>query len=275
MRCAVLGDPIAHSLSPALHGAGYRALGLDWTYQAIQVPTGSLAGFVDGLDETWRGLSLTMPLKREALGLRGVRLSRTAALAESANTMVVPDRLLDNTDVLGAVAALTERGVEVDGHEVLILGGGATAASVGLALASMGATGIRMVVRDIATAGETTRVLAKTGLDVVLGTLNDAGPAKLVVSTIPSHAQTEKLITRLRGSEAVFDVIYDPWPTPLAASCTGTLVSGLDLLVHQAALQFELFTGQPAPMAAMRVAGEAALAQRSVPQTAESGQPGE
>ncbi|CAN5320948.1 shikimate dehydrogenase [soil metagenome] len=275
MRCAVLGDPIAHTLSPALHRAGYRAVGLDWTYRAVQVPSGSLARYVDGLDDSWRGLSMTMPLKREALGLSGVRLSRTAELAEAANTLVFPDRLLDNTDVLGAVAALTERGVDVDGHEVVILGGGATAASVGLAVASMGAARIRMVVRDITTASETTRVIAKTGTDLVLGTLNDAGPARLVISTIPAHAQTEKLVTRLRGSEAVFDVIYDPWPTPLAAACTGTLVSGLDLLVHQAALQFELFTGQPAPMAAMRVAGENALAERSVPEIVESEQSGE
>ena len=112
MRCAVLGDPIAHSLSPALHRAGYAAVGLDWTYEAHPVAAGQLAGFVRGLDASWRGLSLTMPLKREAADLASA-VSPVARVAGAVNTLLLVDGALhgDNTDVPGAVAALRASGV--------------------------------------------------------------------------------------------------------------------------------------------------------------------
>ena len=93
MRCAVLGDPIAHSLSPALHRAGYAAVGLDWTYDAHRVAAGGLSEFVRGLDASWRGLSLTMPLKREALELAS-EASPIARLAGAANTLLLVDGAL-------------------------------------------------------------------------------------------------------------------------------------------------------------------------------------
>ena len=110
MRCAVLGDPIAHSLSPALHQACYAAVGLDWTYEAHRVAAGELAGFVRGLDASWRGLSLTMPLKREAADLASA-VSPVAEDAGAVNTLLLLDGALhgDNTDVPGAVAALRAR----------------------------------------------------------------------------------------------------------------------------------------------------------------------
>ncbi|MCW2795672.1 MAG: shikimate dehydrogenase, partial [Nocardioides sp.] len=129
MKCAVLGDPVAHSLSPVLHRAGYAALGLDWEYDARRVPSGGLPGFLETLDESWRGLSLTMPLKREAMPLAD-NVSERAALVGAANTLVLDDGAVhaDNTDLPGAVAALRERyaGAVTGGT---VLGGGATAAS--------------------------------------------------------------------------------------------------------------------------------------------------
>ena len=263
MHCAVLGDPIAHSLSPVLHRAGYAATGLDWEYDAHRVPAGGLAGFVAGLGADWRGLSLTMPLKREALAL-GHEVGHWGRLAGAANTLVRDDGhwSADNTDVPGAVAALREK---VPGRLVTatVLGGGATAASTALALCELGVGSLTLLVRSPARAAETLAAIdAQPSRPAVrIGAL-DSGEVvgDVVVSTVPAGAQTPDLVERCAGVPVVFDVLYDPWPTPLAAASGGrVLVGGLDLLVHQAALQFEMFTGRSAPLAAMRAAGEAAL----------------
>jgi shikimate dehydrogenase len=267
MRCAVLGDPIAHSLSPTLHRAGYAALGLDWEYDAVRVPEDGFTDFVRGLDAGWRGLSLTMPLKRKALGLAGSVTSR-AALAGAANTLVLDDGvvvLADNTDLPGAAAAVRER---YDGpvRTATVLGGGATAASTGLALVDLGATSVRLLVRTPERAAEAAAAIAAhpSGPDVEVGSLvDDAVTGDVVVSTVPASAQDADLVARCADVPVVFEVIYDPWPTPLAAAAGGrVLVGGLDLLVHQAVLQFELFTGLAGPLDAMRTAGEEALAVR-------------
>lgn len=258
MRCAVLGDPIAHSLSPVLHRAGYAAVGLDWTYEAHRVDEASLAGFVDGCDDSWRGLSLTMPLKRAALPL-ATSISDRARAAGAANTLVLAEgeRRADNTDIPGAVAAIGER---YDGplDSATILGGGATATSLGIALLELGVTHIDLLVRSAGRATETFEVLRShpSGAQVRVGDLDcDPVTGDLVASTIPATAQDHDLVRRCAGADVIFEALYDPWPTPLAASADGrVLVGGLDLLVHQAALQFEQFTGQAAPLAAMRAA---------------------
>ena len=274
----MLGDPIAHSLSPVLHRAGYAALGLDWSYDAHRVPTGRLAAFLDGLDEEWRGLSLTMPLKREALVLAD-RLTDRARVAGAVNTLVLDgtERVGDNTDLPGAAAAIRER-TSMPLASAVILGGGATASSIGLALLDLGVTSVRVAVRDESRATETVSVLRAhpaapdISVESVLGRQWSGGPdlgadsstVDVVVSTIPADAQTPDLVDRWRDVPVVFEALYDPWPTPLAASAAGrVLVGGLDLLVHQAALQFELFTGLAAPLAAMREAGERALVQQN------------
>jgi shikimate dehydrogenase len=268
MRCAVLGDPVSHSLSPVLHRAGYAAHGLAWEYDTQLVASGELGEFLAGLDDSWRGLSLTMPLKREAMTLAD-RVSDTARAARAANTLVLVEGEVhgDNTDVPGAAAAVRER---FDGPigTVTILGGGATAAATGLALAGLGARSFRLLVRSPERAAETASVIAAhgSGPNVEVGSLaDDPAAGDLVVSTIPAAAQDEELIARCADVPVVFEVVYDAWPTPLAASAADrVLVSGLDLLVHQAALQFFEFTGLVAPLAAMRVAGETALAARQV-----------
>ena len=266
MRCAVLGDPIAHSLSPVLHRAGYAAAGLDWEYDAVRVPEDDFTDFVRGLDAGWRGLSLTMPLKRRALGLAGSVTAR-AALAGAANTLVLDGGavvLADNTDLPGAAAAVRER-YAGPVRTATVLGGGATAASTGLAMCELGATSVRLLVRAPERAAEAAAAIAAhpSGPDVDVGSLAEVDVVgDVVVSTVPAAAQDADLVARCAGAPVVFEVVYDPWPTPLAAAATGILVSGLDLLVHQAVLQFELFTGLPGPLEAMRAAGVEALAAR-------------
>lgn len=260
MRCAVIGDPIDHSLSPVLHRAGYAALGLAWEYDAHLVPAGGLAQFIAECDETWRGLSLTMPLKREALAV-ATSLSSRAQLAGAANTLVLTEDGVfgDNTDIPGAAAAVRER---YDGavESVTVLGGGATATSTALAACDLGARSVTLLVRSPDRAAATVAaVSAHPGRpEVMVGSLaGDAPVGDVLVSTIPADAQTGDLVARCAGVPVVFEVLYHPWPTPLAAAAEAsgrTLVTGLDLLVHQAALQFDLFTGLEAPLDAMRAA---------------------
>lgn len=279
--CGVLGDPVAHSLSPVLHRAGYAALGLDWEYDVHRVGAGTLRGFLEGLPERWRGLSLTMPLKREAVALLDT-VSEQVRRAGVANTVILDGaggarRLRgENTDVPGAVAAVRER-TGVEPTTVTVLGGGATATSTALALCDLGARTVRLLVRSAERAEETARAVRRhpSAPEVVVDDLaGGAVGGEVVVSTVPAAAQEPALVARCADVPVVFEVVYDPWPTPLAAAALASgrvLVSGLDLLIHQAALQFALFTGEPAPLAAMRRAGEEALVARSATAGASDG----
>jgi shikimate dehydrogenase len=268
-RCAVLGSPIGHSLSPVLHRAAYVELGLDWTYDAVEVDGPGLAGFLTGLDDQWRGLSLTMPLKRAVMPLLD-EADAWAQVSGAANTVVLEEgRLLGhNTDVPGAVRALTEAGVRDLTHAV-VLGAGATAASVLLALSELGCQDAQLLARNPARAVETLAALDRHGRGpgIHVGLLTDPlRVADIVVSTIPARAQAPELVAAAVSARVVFDVLYDPWPTPLAAAAEAAgcvVVGGLDLLVHQAALQVRLMTGCEAPVAAMRAAGERALTARA------------
>lgn len=272
-RCAVLGSPIAHSLSPVLHRAAYAELGLDWEYDAREVREDELPAFLDGLDETWRGLSLTMPLKRAVVPLLD-ELTDRAAQAGAANTVILDGgrRTGHNTDIPGAAAAIRER-TDAALSKAVIVGGGATAASVLLALADLGCTSVRVVVRDPSRVQETLEAAGRHPARpmVEILTFREAAEAveslrpAVMVSTIPAEAQAESVLRLARTAPVVFDVVYDPWPTPLARLAVEegkTLVSGLDLLVHQAALQVTLMTGEQAPLEAMRSAGEHALRSR-------------
>jgi len=272
MRCAVLGSPIEHSLSPALHRAAYAEFGLDWRYDAVEVGEADLARFVAALDADWRGLSLTMPLKRAVIEL----LDSADPLVEAtgvANTVVVNQGALAgfNTDIPGAARAIRERWAEPL-ESAVILGGGATAASLGWALADAGCTTISVVVRNQAHAAETVAVIGRhpAGPRLRVSDLTSwrGSESHILASTIPVAAQTSELLERAEnaGASVVFDVIYDPWPTPLSVWATQSgrsVVSGLDLLVHQAALQVELMTGRVPSIEGMRQAGLAELAARA------------
>ena len=270
MKCAVLGDPIGHSLSPALHQAAYAELEMsDWSYTSTRVQAGGLAKYVADLGgdwppSRWRGLSVTMPLKREAYELAR-SVSPRARLVGAVNTLVRSSHgwVGDNTDLPGAVAAIRERaGDGFSCSHGAVLGAGATAASTGLALAELGASRITLLARNPGAAGETIEMISRHRSKPVVSVLpldSTVDGVDAVVSTVPAKAQTPELIDRWASTPLVFDVVYDPWPSPLLTVAPGVTVSGLDLLVHQAVLQFELFTSRPAPLAAMRAAGEKAL----------------
>ncbi|GGR40091.1 shikimate dehydrogenase [Nocardioides luteus] len=270
MKCAVLGDPVAHSLSPVLHQAAYAELEMsDWSYTSTRVQAGGLASYVESLGgdwppSRWRGLSVTMPLKREAYELAR-SVSPRARLVGAVNTLVRSSHgwVGDNTDLPGAVAAIRERaGDDFSCENGVVLGAGATAASTGLALAELGVSRITLLARNPGAAGETIDMISRHRSKPVVSVLpleSVVDGADAVVSTIPAKAQTPELVDRWASTPLVFDVVYDPWPSPLLAVAPGVAVSGLDLLVHQAVLQFELFTSRPAPLAVMRAAGEKAL----------------
>jgi shikimate dehydrogenase len=270
MRCAVLGSPIAHSLSPAMHRAAYAHLDLDWTYDGVLVDGSGLEAFLDGLDQSWRGLSLTMPLKRTVVPLVDT-LDEWSRLSGVANTVVLTDgrRLGFNTDIPGAMAALDER-VDVPLRSAVVIGGGATAASVLLALTERGCTTARLLVRDPARAEETVAAVASHphAPDVAVGRIGETGSleADIVVSTVPTGAQTPELLAACATVPTVFEVVYDPWPTPIARAALDSgrrLVSGLDLLAHQAVIQLDLMTGRPVPVELVRDAGRDELARRA------------
>ncbi|WP_371581632.1 shikimate dehydrogenase [Streptomyces sp. NBC_01314] len=270
-RAAVLGSPIAHSLSPVLHRAAYAELGLaDWSYDRFEVDEESLPGFVEKLGPEWAGLSLTMPLKRAVIPLLD-EISETATSVEAVNTLVFTEdgrRVGDNTDIPGIVAALRERGIE-QVESAAILGAGATASSALAALARICTGEVVAYVRSEARAAEMRQWGER--LDVEVRTEDWAQSARglgapLVIATTPAGATDALSGAVPERPTTLFDVLYHPWPTELAARWSaygGAVVSGLDLLVHQAVLQVEQMTGcKTAPVGAMRQAGERALAER-------------
>ncbi|MFC9796354.1 shikimate dehydrogenase [Streptomyces sp. NPDC057695] len=270
-RAAVLGSPIAHSLSPVLHRAAYAALGLDdWSYDRFEVDEAGLPGFVGELDGSWAGLSLTMPLKRAVIPLLD-GITDTAASVEAVNTVVLHQdgrRTGDNTDIPGMLAALRERGVEKV-ESAAVLGAGATASSALAALARICDGPVTAYVRSEARAEEMRGWGERLGVEVRTSAWDDAAEAfafPLVVATTPAGTTNALASAVPDAVGTLFDVLYDPWPTALAAAWSdrgGKVVGGLDLLVHQAVLQVEQMTGVPrAPLAAMRAAGERALAAR-------------
>ncbi|MFF9493134.1 shikimate dehydrogenase [Streptomyces flaveolus] len=270
-RAAVLGSPIAHSLSPVLHRTAYAELGLEgWTYDRFDVDEEALPGFFDKLGTEWAGLSLTMPLKRAVIPLLD-GISETAASVDAVNTVVFTEegrRTGDNTDIPGMVAALREHGIErVD--TAAVLGAGATASSALAALARVCTGEVTVYVRSEARAAEMRGWAERLDVDVRIADwahAEQALHAPLVVATTPAGTTDALAAAVPEMPGTLFDVLYDPWPTALAARWSaygGAVVSGLDLLLHQAVLQVEQMTGRaPAPLAAMRKAGEHALADR-------------
>ncbi|MFF9361173.1 shikimate dehydrogenase [Streptomyces griseoluteus] len=268
-RAAVLGKPIAHSLSPVLHRAAYAELGLDdWSYDRFEVDEAGLAGFFEELGPEWAGLSLTMPLKRAVMPLLD-EVSETAASVDAVNTVVFTEdgrKVGDNTDIPGMVAALREHGIE-EVESAAVLGAGATASSALAALARICPGEVVVYVRSAARAAEMREWGERLDMDVRTADWADAAEAlhaPLVIATTPAGT-ADALATAVPERPAtLFDVLYDPWPTELAARWSmfgGAVVGGLDLLVHQAVLQVERMTGRtPAPLEVMRRAGERALA---------------
>lgn len=263
-RAAVLGSPISHSLSPVLHRAAYRALGLDWRYDAVEVVADRLAPFLDGLGPDWVGLSLTMPLKEVVLPLLD-SVSDLAALTRSANTVLLADgsRHGDNTDVSGIVAAIREAG-GAGFEDACIIGAGATARSAMAAAARLGATRASVVARRPDAAQGVLQVAAALGVAaraVPWAEAADALACPLVVATVPGDAGASLVGAVPPEPGVLLDVTYRPWPTSLAAAWTragAVVVPGSQMLLWQAVRQVELMTGRSAPVDAMREALAAA-----------------
>lgn len=253
-KAAVLGSPIAHSRSPQLHLAAYRALGLDgWTYDRIECTAEQLPALVSGFGPEWVGVSVTMPDKFAALQFADERTQR-AELVGSANTLVRTEAgwRADNTDIDGVTGALGEAS-----GRAAVLGSGGTAPAVVVGLAALGVQDISIVARNAEKAAALVALGTQMGVDtrwIALGT--PLAGVDIVVNTIPAGVAAEYAATVV-SCPLLLDAIYDPWPTPLAAAVEaagGRVVSGLQMLLNQAFAQVELFTGMPAPRDAMRAA---------------------
>ncbi len=272
MRAAVLGSPVGHSLSPVLHRAAYRALGLSgWTYEAIECDEARLPGLLDECGPDWAGLSLTMPLKRAVLPLLDMAEPLVVEVG-GANTVIFAAgaRHGHNTDVPGMITTVATAGLSGAGS-ALILGAGATACSSLAALRGLGGSEATVAVRNPARAEALLAAASRIGIAVRLtefGAASTAGGWHLLISTVPAGAADMYAERILRGDlvpAAVLDVVYHPWPTPLAAAAEQTgaaVISGFELLLRQAARQVELMTARTAPTAAMRRAGRAELERR-------------
>lgn len=261
-RAAVLGSPIAHSRSPQLHLAAYRALGLDWSYDRIECTADELPRLVDGFGPEWVGLSVTMPDKEAALAYADERTER-AVLVGSANTLIRTESgwRADCTDVDGVLGALRGGGV-TEISEAVVLGAGGTARPALLALTGLGARRITIVARDAGRAAGARELAARLGADPeVIGfdasdLARRCAAAGAVVSTVPYQAAAG-IAGAVAAAPVVLDALYNPWPTPLAeavAAAGHTVIGGLQMLLEQAYGQVEQFTGKPAPRAAMAAA---------------------
>ncbi|GAA4414018.1 shikimate dehydrogenase [Actinokineospora soli] len=260
-RAAVLGSPVAHSLSPVLHSAAYAALGLDWSYDRVECDEAALPGLVSSLGPEWVGLSVTMPGKRAALAVAGTSTDRARAVG-AANTLVRTESgwHADCTDIDGVTGALRANGFVLGSGDAVVLGAGGTACAALAGLVELGISGAVVVVREPARAGDAVECAARLGLplrvlrwsEVDFGAL--AETSSVLVNTAPAAA-TVGLASSLALAPHVLDVIYHPWPTPVAeavAARGASVATGLDMLLHQAFGQVEQFTGQSAPREVMR-----------------------
>lgn len=269
MRAAVLGSPIAHSQSPTLHRAAYVAAGLtDWRYDAIELQPADFPAFFTHLGSDWAGLSLTMPLK-DSVGTWVEHLDRAARLTGSINTIVFPQApgatvaqvAGHNTDVFGITQALSRAQVTHLG-QVLVLGAGATARSALVAAQRLGAEQFYVAARSPAKIEQLqVKLPAIEVRPLVLPADQPAfsalpAPMDAVICTLPAHAadQWAGSLSQTRGisaDTALLDVAYHPWPSVLASSWPGPVISGAVMLLWQAVAQVKLMTGVEADHARM------------------------
>jgi len=257
-RCAVIGSPISHSLSPALHQAGYEWLGLDWVYERHEVTPDTLNGFIAGLGDEWRGLSVTMPCKKAIVHL-GIPDEVVTALGVG-NTVIFDGHPQDrtttrihNSDVSGVRTVL---GGMDPCSEVLVYGNGATARSCVYALSGLGVPRVQVKARNQDATHDLAADAARWGIEVV-----PPGPrADVLVSTVPADVAAD---WGIGSASEVFDVLYDPWPTPLVTQARAaglTTATGLDLLAAQAVGQMELMTGSHVDFSVLRSAADQSMA---------------
>lgn len=268
-KAAVLGSPVGHSRSPDLHRAAYAALGLDgWTYEAIETTADQVAARMAEAGEDWAGFSVTMPGKLAALEAAD-EVTERARVIGSANTLVrLPGGRwrADCTDVDGMTGALVEVGVPADARRGVLVGAGGTALPTVAALADWGIRDLVVVARSPERAASVLSLAAELGIAATVVGFADSqelaeavAQADVVVSTVPADA-TAGITASVRAARRLVDVIYAPWPTPLATAVEesgGTVVGGLTMLLNQAYSQVEQFTGRPAPKSVMAAALDA------------------
>ena len=261
----IIGDPVVHSRSPAMHNAAYAACGLDWVYVAFTVPAGSAADALRAARSLGlAGLNVTMPHKTDAAAACD-ELTPTARRLDAANTVSVGEsgRLLgDSTDGPGFLAALAELGVDPNGRRVLVVGAGGAGRAIANALGERGAQVVVAARRpEAARAAAALANGEALALDAVDGTIADVD---VIVNATPLGMRGEAPpidTARLGATHVVFDTVYHPAETPLmvAARARGaTVTNGLSMLVHQAAAAFRVLTGVEAPLDAMQAAAEGA-----------------
>ena len=268
----VIGWPVEQSLSPVIHNAAFAASDLDWVYVPLAVSPDALARALDGLVALgFAGANVTMPHKSESARLAG-ELSEDARRLGAVNTLVIQDGVLHghNTDAPGFARLLrVDVGFEAQGKTALLFGGGGAARAAALALARSGLASLTVAVRDPARAGGVLEALEGLDTQVRVVTLDLAGQAAadLIVNATPLGAAGESLpLPVLNAHTVAVDLLYHPPVTPMQTqvrAAGGSALGGLGLLLHQAALSFELWTGMPAPLDVMSAAAIAALAERA------------
>ncbi|MGC0370872.1 shikimate dehydrogenase [Microbacterium sp. SLBN-111] len=269
-RLAVWGDPIDHSRSPALHAAAYRELGLPWEYGRQRVTEAGFPAALENLDATWRGLSLTMPLKNVA-ARSAVALDDAARRTGAVNTYLLADDGPRgfNTDVGGLARALREAGVARP-RAARILGAGATATSAVLSLAELGAPRVEVVARRPEAVEPLRDLGASLGVEVVRSSFDAQAtpePVDVTIGALPGKVDAGPGIRPLAENGGLLvDVVYGNWPTSLAEqwlAAGNAAINGLPMLLHQALLQVRVFVGgdpsvplerEDAVLAAMRAA---------------------
>ncbi len=243
IKAAVLGSPIGHSLSPTLHNCAYEVLGWDWEYTAVEVKGGELAKFIAANRKTFRGLSLTMPLKEEAL-LIADSLDPLVKRINAANTLIFEENEVSaySTDVSGFVQALAKSEVSIP-NEITILGGGATARS---AIAAVDGRGRTITVYSRSASRSPQLINSSISATVVVKDWTEAQSglgANLVIATTPIGATDHLIPTDSTGT--LFESLYSPWPTKFLSKWQGVggkYLDGLDLLVEQGIGQIELMS---------------------------------
>jgi len=263
MKAAVLGKPIAHSLSPILHNAGYRAQGLAHRYERHEVDEFGLADFVKDLNTDWMGVSLTMPLKVAAFAVAEV-VTPLVEISGSINTLVFGEQIVGyNTDIYGIVQACVESGVQ-SAQTCTIIGSGATARSAIVAARELEVIEIRLLARNSQAIRQCDAIASELGITLSALPADDPNwtTSDIVINTTPASVADELLPLVTSAPGLLLDVVYNPWPTKIAAhwqSAGGLICPGYLMLLHQAVAQYELFTGVDAPIAKMREALLAAL----------------
>ena len=266
MRAAVLGSPVSHSLSPTIHNAGYKALGLPHEFSTIECNEASFRHVLESCDENWMGLSLTMPLKESAFTVADT-VTSVAVLARSANTLLLADQIhADNTDVYGIVQAVREHAA-VNAHRAVIIGSGATARSAVVACNELGITSIDLIARNKRALNECGDIAQKLGIAATASDPRDVvfTETTLTINATPAGV-ADALIPALHPpAGAILDVVYYPWPSAITAHWLNSglvAIPGHSMLLHQAVKQFQLMTGFAAPVDVMRHALEEELHNR-------------